>query len=443
MKNFLFLLVLIPFLFSCSVKRTQPIDLKTLPQDPFAYIDKKRANKPLINPELMTLIDKKYNKKFFKPWDRKRAGYRKKDVLWGFRVYSRKTGFGENKQKHPKDWLKKLKQDADLDTYPNFNKKGIIVKNTDLRVLPTEKPFFYDFNLAGEGYPFDYFQNSAVYAGTPVFISHLSKNKDWYLVETPFALGWVKVDDVAIVDQEFIDNYKRESFIAFIKDNIPVNDSEGNFRFYGKIGSVFPIVQKKEKSFQIYIPVRDYDGYGIIETATVSKKDSVKKPLLPTLNNFAKIAKELINKPYGWGGYLMNRDCSALVKDFYTPFGIWMPRNSTAQAKNGIFVPLKDLQPYQKEKIIKEMAVPYLTLVWMRGHIMIYIGKKDGEPLIFHSFWGIKTRSYLNKEGRFVVGKSAITTLKPEKGVWLVDFKGKFLNRIQGITILFPPKYMN
>ncbi len=43
----------------------------------------------------------------------------------------------------------------------------------------------------------------------------------------------------------------------------------------------------------------------------------------------AKIAKEFYNEPYGWGGKMMTRDCSAMTRDFFTPFGIFLMRNSS------------------------------------------------------------------------------------------------------------------
>ena len=34
------------------------------------------------------------------------------------------------------------------------------------------------------------------------------------------------------------------------------------------------------------------------------------------------------------GGLYNNRDCSSMIKDLYSPFGIWFPRNSKSQATN-------------------------------------------------------------------------------------------------------------
>ncbi len=445
MKAVFFLVVGLIIFSSCSYKYPYNTikDERELKQNALAYVHPKEAEKVLINIEYQKLIDKKYNEKFFKPWERSKAGYRKKDIDWGFRVYKNKEIYGENKRRISKEWLDRLKEKADFESYPNFNKRGIVVVNSDLRVLPTHKPVFYSFEKAGEGYPFDYMQNSAVYAGTPVFISHVSKDGEWFLVEAPFAAGWIPSKDVAVVDREFINNYKKERFIAFIKDEISVFDENNIFRFKGKIGSIFPLLYEDEKSFRIYLPVKDTDGFAILISGVVPKDTAVIKPLTITELNIAKVINQLINQPYGWGGLYRNRDCSATLKDLFTPFGIWLPRNSTAQAKAGLFISFKGLSVKQKEKLISESGFPFMTLLWMRGHIMLYIGKRDDNLFIFHNFWGIKTKDFWGKEGRFVVGKAVITTLKPEGDLPNIDTKkGRFLDRLKGMSILMPPRYM-
>ncbi len=67
---------------------------------------------------------------------------------------------------------------------------------------------------------------------------------------------------------------------------------------------------------------------------------------------------------------------------------------------------------------------------------MIYVGVKDGEPLVFHNMWGVKTIDSQGNYGRNIIGKAAVTTLMPGKE--LENFSGKFsiLSRIQSITIL-------
>ncbi len=436
----IYILLIALFIFaSCSTKYQTVKDIKQTPQNAFAFV--KNYDRPLISPDFQKLLDRYFDRFFFSPWNRTKTIHSKKTAFWGFYLYPEREVYGENKKRIPKKWFLELKKNADIKNFPSLNLWGITVSNTDLKVFPTNKPVFYSFEKAGEGFPFDYNQNSAVYAGTPVFISHISKDRQWFYVETSFASGWVKVKDIAIVDQEIKQIYKTGKYVAFIKDEVPVIDENGIFAFKGLIGGILPLVSI-ENGYKVFVPFKDTDGYAVIKTAVLPENVVTVKPMPLTERNIAKVINETLNKPYGWGGLYLNRDCSANIRDIFVPFGIWLPRNSTAQAKSGIFVPLDNLSEKDKEKFIAKAGIPFLTLVWMRGHIMLYIGNKNGKPYVFHNFWGIKTKIF-NKEGRIIVGMSAITSLKPEKGIFFVDKqKGIFLKRIKGITYIVPPKYL-
>ena len=68
-------------------------------------------------------------------------------------------------------------------SYPSLARPAITVRNTACRVFPTARPFFLDPGRAGEGFPFDYFQNSALWAGTPLLVTHVSLDGAWFFVE--------------------------------------------------------------------------------------------------------------------------------------------------------------------------------------------------------------------------------------------------------------------
>ena len=88
----------------------------------------------------------------------------------------------------------------------------------------------------------------------------------------------------------------------------------------------------------------------------------------------------MMGQPYGWGGYLFNRDCSLAMRDLFVPFGVWLPRNSSAQAKAWQYISFVKASPAGKEGIIKDEGVPFATLLWLRGHITLYIGTYKANP---------------------------------------------------------------
>ena len=115
-------------------------------------------------------------------------------------------------------------------------------------------------------------------------------------------------------------------------------------------------------------------------------------PLEPSAQGIARLAQNILGQPYGWGGLFGWRDCSATTRDLLAPFGLWLPRNSGDQAQAGTrFVSLEGLTPAQKEERIQALGLPWLSLLWMPGHIMLYVGAPQGRYLVLHSVWGVKT----------------------------------------------------
>jgi hypothetical protein len=129
-----------------------------------------------------------------------------------------------------------------------------------------------------------------------------------------------------------------------------------------------------------------------------------------------------------------------MTRDFFAPFGVWLPRHSEDQVKKvGTYVDLQKLAPEQKEKIILEQGIPYLSLLWRKGHVMIYIGEENGRVLIFHNVWGLKTVDFKGREGRKIIGKAVITTLCPGAELYcLVPQESLLINTISAMTILAP-----
>jgi hypothetical protein len=408
------------------------------------YIDKSTSDRELVATDEQKKMDVNYDVQYFAPWHREKPYFDIDIVERGFNKYKNKKnfGYGENGKKHKKSWMKKIAANAQLEKYPNSGYAGITVDIADIRVLPTKRPRFVNLTYSHRGYPFDTFQESLVSANTPVFITHVSKDKAWLLAETPYVVGWIAARKVAPVDKDFTKKWENGHYAVIIKDKIPLCDEEGRFLFKAPLGSIFPKVGEDPKGMKVLIATADRDGRAFLKTAVISMEEATTKPLKLTNYNIAKIANELINEPYGWGGLYQNRDCSAMTKDLFAPFGIWLPRHSSDQAKEGgMFVNLQHLSPQEKEQAIIKDGMPYLTLIWRKGHIMLYIGSHQGKALIFHNFWGIKTKDLLGREGRRIVGHAAITTLNPGLELRNDDSpESYYINSIMGMTILVNPK---
>ena len=96
-----------------------------------------------------------------------------------------------------------------------------------------------------------------------------------------------------------------------------------------------------------------------------------------------------------------------MTKDFLANFGLWLPRNSKAQSGRGERFSLAGMSVDEKLELIGKNGVAYKTLLYMPGHVMLYVGQVDGKPAVLHDIWGLRTMD----GGRAVIGRTAITSL--------------------------------
>jgi len=420
--KFIFLLVITNYLFATNIY--DPKDLSVYPQNASYYT---KNIKPL-NKELKKKLYKEFLYSYFSPWRLTKMPISKKSATWG-ENYSKMEVYGENYRRITTKWFEKIIDLSNMDNFDTNRLRAITVRNANLRLFPSNKPIFKDYNKAGEGYPFDYNQNSSVNINSPLFISHYSKDKAWAFVSSSFTSGWIMTRDIAVVDDDVIGKFKNEEkYFVAIKDDFPIYKS-GVFKDYIKLGTIFPLRNKK-----LAMVIRDNTGKGYI--SRIDKNDNIVPfPIKFNKENINNIINELINKPYGWGGYLGNRDCSLLTKDTLTPFAFPMKRNSYAQLKNGKYISFDGKTNKQKKQYIKKYGVPFLSLIYIKGHIALYLGIKNNEPIIFHNMWGVKTKKD-GKSGRFIVGKSVISTLEIGKELKYYDKEHNILSKVKGIVIL-------
>ena len=422
MLKFIFLLVITNYLFATNTY--DPKDLSVYPQNASYYT----KNIKLLNKELKKKLYKEFLYSYFSPWRLTKMPISKKSATWG-ENYAKMEVYGENYRRISTKWFDKIIDLSNMDNFDTSRLRAITVRNANLRLFPSNKPIFKDYNKAGEGYPFDYNQNSSVNINSPLFISHYSKDKAWAFVSSSFASGWIMTRDIAVIDDDVIGKFRNEEkYFVAIKDDFPIYKS-GVFKDYIKLGTIFPLRNKK-----LAMVIRDNTGKGYI--SRIDKNDNIVPfPIKFNKENINNIINELINKPYGWGGYLGNRDCSLLTKDALTPFAFPMKRNSYAQLKNGKYISFDGKTNKQKKQYIKKYGVPFLSLIYIKGHIALYLGIKNNEPIIFHNMWGVKTKKD-GKSGRFIVGKSVISTLEIGKELKYYDKEHSILSKVKGIVIL-------
>lgn len=441
-KSCLWVLILCLILSGCLASPDVIRDVRDYRQDHASYFgDKADGARETLTPEAQNRLDEEYNVIYFSVWHLKDPFHALPDrVRDDVNKMAVKPGYGENKRLHPHSWAKKLQHNAALKNYPNAIAYGILTRNSNLRILPTNSPHFSSADGDISAWPFDNLQRSSVPVNTPVLICHTSLDKSWVLVETSFTFGWIPAEDVAYVDDAFIKTWESGRYAVVTRDYTSVLDENDRFLTLASVGHLFPLTGQSSDKIQIMVAMKDQHQNAVIRRGFLPLDTATAKPLRFNSANTARIANELIGEPYGWGGLYGHRDCSAMTRDFFAVFGIWLPRHSADQVKEaGTYIDLAGLSPQQKEKTILEKGVPYLSLLWRKGHVMLYIGQKDGRALIFHNIWGIRTVDLQGREGRKIIGQAVITTLEPGGELRNADTTtGSLLNNIAGMNILAP-----
>ncbi|NJB68386.1 cell wall-associated NlpC family hydrolase [Desulfobaculum xiamenense] len=414
-------------------------DLVDLPQSAWGYVDPERAAEPLLAPEEASRQAAELLRLWFSPWHRT-APAAKAEHVFAYLGTDPDRLFGEDTRALGRPWLARMTANADAAAYPNAGYPAIAVRHSSLRALPTLRPAFRDSALPGEGWPFDMLQNSGVWAQTPLYVSHVSRDGAWVMAETHFASGWMPASDVAPVDAQVMAAFEEWPMAAFVRDHVSVIDTAGAFRFEGRVGMLLPLVGECEDQCDVLLAVRGELGRAVLATAEISSTVVASYPQIPTQGALAHVADEMLGQSYGWGGLYEDRDCSATLMDLFVPFGIRLPRNSYSQSRAGTFVSFDGLDAQQRTQLIERDGVPWMTLLWRRGHIMLYVGSRQGRPAILHTMWGVKIEDSQGREARRVVGRTVVTSLAPgEELPELVRPAGIMLNVLGGMTML-PPK---
>lgn len=409
-------------------------DVVSLPQNLNDYAAAAGGNLPLLSPAVQTAAAAEQKSRLFRPWRMTEPTRWVKESLNKNFNLKPDNAYTDNRRPFPTDVWQQLVVNSNKKSFPSGTARGITLRHTNLRAMPTSMPFFLNPDKPGEGYPFDYFQHTSLPMGTPVFICNVSRDGQWLLVEAPLTAGWLPAKDVAEADESFIERWQSRPLAALVRDRVVVASSTEH------IGTLLPLAgaapHGRGHALSLYYPIRGAIGKAAIGNVTLGPGDAVTVPLTLTPAEVARVGNEMMGQAYGWGGLAGLRDCSGLTRDIFAPFGIWLPRNSARQIKVGTPISLAGLSNEEKEAAIARRATPFLSLVWLPGHITLYIGQYQGKAVIFHNIWGLRVQDGGSAcDGRAVIGKAVVTSLRPGAERPDICTPG-ILDRIQQATVL-------
>lgn len=400
-------------------------DLSVFPQDLTAYLEGD-GTRPVLTDEQTMAAYEKYRRTFFGSWNMAKPSISRKDASLMLNAKAR----GWKDGTHPwtqEEWAA-MRANANMRTYPNVNKPGITVRATNLRELPTHEARFTKPTPDPREDPFDYFQYSRLHVGLPVLLCQVTKDGKWYYVETPVACGWVDANDVALVDEPFQALWQNARFVALVEEHTVLGESG----LIEDIGAVLPHAGDN----LVFVPVKNERGYASMEKVALTEGSAEPMPLRLTQANVARLGNRMVGQKYGWGGMFGLRDCSAMTRDLMAPFGIWLPRNSQAQARAGERISLADMTADERERLILREGVPFASLVTMKGHVMLYVGKYKGRAVILHDIWGIRVDEPEGEDQRLILGKVVVTSVTPGRELPNLTENKTIADRFHTLTLL-------
>ncbi|MFC3094050.1 glycoside hydrolase [Alteromonas sediminis] len=323
---------------------------------------------------------------------------------------------------------------------------ALVVKRTALRKYPTKDRVLN----SGMDADLDRFQETGVFPGDVAAVLHYSADNKWALIQVFHYIAWAPVEDLAVGEKaqikRFLDAPERlvvtgaKVFTNYVPDNALVSEVQldmgvslplmnaSNFK-----GSIYG--QNPYASYVVELPVRDEQGGLTFKPALIARHHDVHKGLLP-LNekNLLAQAFKFLGERYGWGHDYNGRDCTGFVGEIYRTFGLLMPRNSGDQGSTdyGINTRFKDASLHtEKTAALANMAVG--DLIYIPGHVMMYIGDYQGEPYVIHAVKGL---GYNNDQGQFYSGTLngvSVTPLLPLR----TSQETSYLDRIYNIKRLY------
>lgn len=303
-----------------------------------------------------------------------------------------------------KDFYNILRVNLNLDAIQEENpiQYGLTRRRTSIRTFPSHEP---SYRKPGD-VEFDRFQETAVYPLEPLVVYLESQDGEWYFARIYNYLGWIAKEDLVLGAKDQIQEYiNREEFALVIGRQIQIFDD-----LYD-MGVRIPLKEEKDQAYIGLLPERGEDNKLVFVEREIHKSPDLNLGYLPyTGENIIRQAFKFNGEAYGWGGLNNSRDCSAFIQDIYRSFGLKLPRNTQDQGPKSLG------QQYDlnhtgslEEKLEKLREIPPLSVLYMPGHTMLYLGQDEGEDYIIHQFAGY----YEEKDGGLEYKPMMQTALTP------------------------------
>ncbi|NID17159.1 SH3 domain-containing protein [Luteibacter yeojuensis] len=303
---------------------------------------------------------------------------------------------------------------------------GMAVRRSMLRGYPTDLRVFSD----ADDTDIDRFQESALFPGDPLVTVHTSKDGKWAFVVSPRYAAWVHADDVAYGDAAAVFAHADATPYRVITGAKPrtvyTPEAPSVSELQLDMGTRVPLDttlppdqpvngQSPYASWVLSLPVRDAKGALSFHPALLQRNQDSSADYLPlTRANIVRQAFKFLGERYGWGHAYNGRDCSGFVSDVYRSMGVQMPRNTRDQSISpGLAHTVYTDKDSHEARLKAAMALEVGDMVYIPGHVMMVIGKIDGQPYVIHDVGGMSYRQADGTLRHVKLNEVSVTPLLP------------------------------
>lgn len=267
-----------------------------------------------------------------------------------------------------RETVKKVLRNLHITNIDNFlqNKLfAVTLKHGYLRGVPVSGKI-----VKSKTNTFDRNIETVTHTNEPVRILNISKDGEWYYVASSYSFGWIEKSSLAIIND-------LEYFHTFNKNFIILTQNYNEL----KLGDTLPYIKNI-----VYYP--SVDGANNLKYMELSKLPTNVYSigfLDLTRRNIINLIFNIAGTQYAWGGAEKEWDCSLFIMDLFRCFGINLPRNSQKQSEILFNYKIPRLS-FNRENLISKNSIPFLSFLYSKGHIMLYLGTIDGKVYIAHDF---------------------------------------------------------
>lgn len=299
-----------------------------------------------------------------------------------------------------------------------------IVEETPLWCLPTREGLY----TPPSDREFDRNQCASLHLGELVRV--LRRTDTWAYVDAGQGVGWIALDDAAPLGPTLTPEQvraEREGPGAWVIDDWSVPTLGGtSLRAGTRFARRDDALVVPTAAGEQLVP---FDAQAPLAPA----------PLALTRRTLFDQAFAQLGDPYGWGGRAGRRDCSSLMLDLFAQFDVQLGRNSAVQSQQGVHaIELRGQDDAAKRAAIRNAAERGVVLLYMPGHIMLYLGHHELDE-VEHDYAISAISEFLvpcpgGPDTVHRLDRVAVTTLELGRG----SERGAYLERIERLALFAP-----